>query len=200
MRRPRKNRPTLLSMSPCLFAIEQGCEFSSTATAAWIQGLGSLAAVFAAIWIAWRSGLQTQMALKRELVVQVELGCSLAWQAYHFCDEVMRNQLNPLNTPLVGNLDLILELIDRFPVDRHPSGEFALRFANIRRLADGFRYAHRQWGGYVAGKVGDGNALMKMRDLNTEIAKEYRDLVIHAQRLLDAQPGRKVTLPLHPPA
>ncbi|MDO8409702.1 MAG: hypothetical protein Q7S93_06540 [Phenylobacterium sp.] len=182
-------------MNACLFAFTEGCEFSSAFTAAWVQGLGSLAAVGAAILIARQSSLQTRDTQKWEVIRGVELVCSICWQVHHFTMEVLRTEKDADEVPLPKNLERIIDLLDRFPVDRYPSGEMALRSASIRRIAESFLEAQVDWQNYRAGKPADGRGLDIIRDLTSEISAEYEGLVRCGQHLLYAQPGKRVFIP-----
>lgn len=164
-------------------------------TGAMVQAVGSVAAIIATVLIARSDGRATRDLLKSEVVRRTELVCSLAWQMWHFADEVVAQKGGPSEAPIPKNLDLIFELVDRFPVDQMPSGEVALRFASVRRLAAGFNDSYRGWIAYRTGGEGqDPRGFQGMVELSREIAEHYDGLIKAAQALLDALPGKRVII------
>jgi hypothetical protein len=166
--------------------------------AAWVQAVGSVAAIIVAVVVARQSAADATNTQKAEVVRKVELVCSLGWQVHHYAAEVAQNILtNIREMPTQANLDLIVALIDRYPIEQSPSAELALRLANIRRIALAFGEMQGEalhWRAkHFTGNYG--NRLARLNDLERELVDEYEQLLACGQRLLDAQPGSRILLP-----
>lgn len=166
--------------------------------AAWAQAVFSAAAIFAAIALAVQSSRQAREVQKAEVVRRIELVCSLGWQVQQFVRTVMQRDVADPQAPMPTNLEMMVVLIDRYPLEQLPSGEVALRMANIRRLADGFFRAHSRWVDVRfndPGKIpADGPGREILARLAESLESEYDMLLTCAQALLDALPGRRVVL------
>lgn len=154
----------------------------------WAQFVGGVLAVGVAIWAAWHAGRQTRLMAKAETIRSVELLCSLAYQMVDLV-QASWNTLKAHEPLAAENFTSILSLYERFPFDRYPSGEMALRLANIHRLA--VRYAD-DYEGIVSTQAT--RVPKSMLELVERIDGEYEHLLLSARRTLDALPGRRHVL------
>jgi len=169
---------------------------------AWAQFAGGLAAVAAAIWAAWKASDQATKTAKLEAVRLIELPIGIAYQITDLALECWNSMA--ANAPLRGqNIQGVMRLYEDYPFDRYPSAQMALTLANIHRVGSAY------FGNYIAiveKSVADSGSterlsapasdLIETSKLLDIISTNYDALLDHAQALLDAQPGKRVLIPL----
>lgn len=167
--------------------------------AAWVQAVGSVAAILIAVATGWFSGKESRDNAKAELVRRVELVLGLGWHIAHFSRQVTNTFDQPQEQPSPVNLVTIHEVIDRYPVDQFPSAELAWRLLGMRRLSIAFLDAYQNWLTYRQGVsiAAGGRGPTIMAGLVSEIEAEYLGLAQAGQELLTERGGRKLHIPVH---
>ena len=101
--------------------------------AAWVQGIGSVVAIGAAIFISSQERRHAQRERKAAEEAFALLAIGLATQAL----ELSRDAQNGLERREIkvseDNVATVLDTLDRLPMEKMPTAEFALAYVNVRR-------------------------------------------------------------------
>lgn len=114
-------------------------------TAAWVQAIGSIAAISAAIWIAGRQFRQSEIHRWEADASRVSVALHLSAQLRDAIDEAQRSVLPRLPTFEPSNFESVRAALDEVPLMELPAGKAAIAVVNLRRAAQLYEATYRSW-------------------------------------------------------
>jgi len=114
-------------------------------TAAWVQAIGSIAAITAAIWIAGRQFRQSEFHRWESDANRISVALHLAKQAVDAIAEAQSGVEAGKATFTPTNFQTVQAALDEVPLLDLPAGKAAISIVNLRRAVAFYNATYQKW-------------------------------------------------------